>query len=75
MSQTFEESIDWVEEYNGVTEQIAAVMQDNLGGKLYYSDVDTFLYHMKETVVIVNGGETVVLSNDFMPVVPVITAL
>ena len=34
MSQALEEGIDWVEEYNGVAEQMAAVMQDNLGGQL-----------------------------------------
>ena len=34
MSQALEEGIDWVEEYNGVAEQMAAVMQDNLSGQL-----------------------------------------
>ena len=34
MSQALEEGIDWIEEYNGVSEQMAAVMQDNLGGQL-----------------------------------------
>lgn len=33
-SQALEEGIDWIEEYNGVSEQMAAVMQDNLGGQL-----------------------------------------
>ena len=34
MSQALEEGVDWIEEYNGVSEQMAAVMQDNLGGQL-----------------------------------------
>ena len=34
MSQALEEGIDWIDEYNGVSEQMAAVMQDNLGGQL-----------------------------------------
>ena len=34
MSQALEEGIDWIEEYNGVSEQMAAVMQDNLSGQL-----------------------------------------
>lgn len=34
MSQALEEGIDWIEEYNGVSEQMAAVMQDNLGGQM-----------------------------------------
>lgn len=34
MSQAFEEGIDWIEEYNGVADQMASVMQDNLAGQL-----------------------------------------
>ena len=34
MSQALEEGIDWIEEYNGVSEQMAAVMQDNLSGQM-----------------------------------------
>lgn len=34
MSQALEEGVDWIEEYNGVSEKMAAVMQDNLGGQL-----------------------------------------
>ena len=34
MSQALEEGVDWIEEYNGVSEQMAAVMQDNLVGQL-----------------------------------------
>ena len=39
-----------------------------------YHGTDAFLYHIEETVVTVSGGGTVILANDFMPVVPVITA-
>lgn len=38
------------------------------------SDGDSYRYHMEETVVTVTGGGTVYLDNDYMPVVPVITA-
>lgn len=38
------------------------------------SDGDSYRYHMEETVVTVKGGGTVYLDNDYMPVVPVITA-
>ena len=38
------------------------------------TDGDAFLYHAEETVVSITGGGTVILSNDHMPVVPVITA-
>ena len=34
MSQSLEEGVEWIEEYNGVSEKMAAVMQDNLGGQL-----------------------------------------
>ena len=34
MSQALEEGIEWVEEYNGVSEKMAATMQDNLSGQL-----------------------------------------
>ena len=44
-------------------------------GQLVLSSIDgdSFLYHSAETVVTVTGGGTVILSNDFMPVVPVVT--
>ena len=34
MSQALEEGSDWIEEYNGVADQMASVMQDNLAGQL-----------------------------------------
>lgn len=37
------------------------------------TDGDAFLYHVAESTVIVSGSGTATLSNDFMPVVPVIT--
>ena len=37
------------------------------------TDGDAFLYHTEETVVTVTGGGTVILSCNYMPVVPVIT--
>ena len=37
------------------------------------TDGDAFLYHTAETVISVSGGGTVILANDYMPVVPVIT--
>ena len=50
---------------------------DPLTGKgtleLSCTDGDAFLYHVEETVVNFSGGGTVILANDFMPVVPVIT--
>ena len=55
----------------------AAPVYDPLTGKgqlvLSCVDGDAFLYHSTETVVSVTGGGTVILSNDYMPVVPVIT--
>ena len=55
----------------------AAPTYDPLTGKgtleLSCTDGDAFLYHTEETVVSVSGGGTVVLANDYMPVVPVIT--
>lgn len=36
-------------------------------------DGDAFLYHTEETVVSITGGSTAMLTNDYMPVVPVIT--
>ena len=36
------------------------------------TDGDAFLYHAEETLVSITGGGTVILSNDYMPVVPVI---
>ena len=50
---------------------------DPLTGKgtleLSCTDGDAVLYHVEETVVNFSGGGTVILANDFMPVVPVIT--
>ena len=37
-------------------------------------DGDAFLYHTAETVISVTGGCTVILTNDYMPVVPVVIA-
>jgi len=37
------------------------------------TDGDAFLYHVAESTVIVSGSGTATLTNDFMPVVPVIT--
>ena len=55
----------------------AAPVYDPLTGKgqlvLSCTDGDAFLYHTDETVASVTGGGTVILPNDFMPVVPVIT--
>ena len=55
----------------------AAPTYDPLTGKgtlaLSSTDGDAFLYHTEETVVSISGGGTVVLANDYMPVVPVIT--
>ncbi len=55
----------------------AAPSYDPLTGKgtleLSCTDGDAFLYHTEETVVSINGGGTVILTNDYMPVVPVIT--
>ena len=55
----------------------AAPSYDPLTGKgtleLSCTDGDAFLYHVEETVVTVSGGGTVILVNDYMPVVPVIT--
>lgn len=36
------------------------------------SDGDSYRYHVQETVVTVIGGGTVILDNDYMPVVPVV---
>lgn len=38
------------------------------------SDGDAYRYHVSETAVTVTGGGTAILDNDYMPVVPVITA-
>lgn len=38
------------------------------------SDGDAYRYHVSETVVTVIGSGTAILDNDYMPVVPVITA-
>lgn len=51
---------------------------DPLSGKgiltLSCSDGDSYRYHTAETVLTVTGSGTVTLQNDFMPVVPKITA-
>ena len=56
----------------------AAPSYDPLTGKgvlvLSCADGDAYLYHVDETTVSVSGSRTVTLQNDFMPVVPVITA-
>ena len=36
-------------------------------------DADSYRYHMDETVVNLTGSGTLIIENDFMPVVPVIT--
>ncbi len=41
--------------------------------ELSSSDGDAFLYHTEETVMSISGGGTVILANDYMPVVPVVT--
>lgn len=55
----------------------AAPTYDPLIGKgqliLSCEDGDSYRYHAVETVVTKSGSGTVILSNDFMPVVPVIT--
>ena len=55
----------------------AAPSYDPLTGtgtlELSCTDGDSFLYHTEETTITVTGGGTVVLANDYMPVVPVIT--
>ena len=38
------------------------------------SDGDSYRYHVDETVVTITGGGTVYLDNDYMPVIPTITA-
>ena len=55
----------------------AAPSYDPLTGKgqlvLSCGDGDAYRYHTVETVVTISGSGTVALSNDYMPVVPVIT--
>lgn len=55
----------------------ADLTYDPLTGKgtlvLSCTDGDAFLYYVEETVENITGSGTVVLNNDFMPVVPVIT--
>ena len=36
------------------------------------TDADAFRYHVDETVVTITGSGTVILTNDYMPVVPVV---
>ena len=54
----------------------AAPTYDPLTGKgtlvLSSTDADAFRYHVDETVVTITGSGTVILSNDYMPVVPVV---
>ena len=35
-------------------------------------DGDSYFYHVKESEVVLSGSGTVILQNDFMPVVPVV---
>lgn len=60
----------------GTLEMTAAY--DPLTGKgqltISCSDGDSYRYHVEETVVTVTGSGNVYLDNDYMPVVPVITA-
>ena len=44
-------------------------------GQLVLSSIDgdAFLFHTAETIVSISGGGTVILANDYMPVVPAIT--
>ena len=55
----------------------AAPVYDPKTGKgqlvLSCTDGDAFLYHTEETIVTITGGGTVILANDYMPVVPVVT--
>ena len=55
----------------------AAPTYDPLTGKgtleLSCTDGDAFLYYVSETVESITGSGTVILHNDYMPVVPVIT--
>ena len=55
----------------------AAPSYDPITGKgqlvLSCSDGDAFLYYVSETVESITGSGTVILHNDYMPVVPVIT--
>ena len=55
----------------------AAPSYEPLTGKgtleLSCSDGDAFLYHTEETVISMTGSGNVILANDYMPVVPVIT--
>ncbi len=36
------------------------------------SDADSYRYHVSETTIVASGSKTVVLLNDYMPVVPVV---
>lgn len=60
----------------GTLEMAPAYDQLSRKGQLTIScsDGDAYRYHVEETVVTVTGGGTVYLDNDYMPVVPVITA-
>ena len=54
----------------------AAPSYDPLTGKgtlvLSSADADAFRYHVDETIVVITGSGTVMLTNDYMPVVPVV---
>ncbi len=56
----------------------AAPSYDPLTGKgtlaLSCTDGDAFLYYVEETIISISGSGTVILANDYMPVVPVIVA-
>lgn len=49
---------------------------DPLDGKgelvISCSDADSYRYHVDETNLVVSGNKTVILSNDYMPVVPIV---
>lgn len=54
----------------------AAPSYDPLTGKgtlvLSSTDADAFRYHVDETIVVITGSGTAILTNDYMPVVPVV---
>lgn len=54
----------------------AAPSYDPLSGKgtlvLSSTDADAYRYHVDETIVVITGSGTAILTNDYMPVVPVV---
>ena len=54
----------------------AAPSYDPLTGKgtlvLSSTDADAYRYHVDETIVVITGSGTAILTNDYMPVVPVV---